>query len=188
MSNNSDFFVDTAESNDDFFAAAESNSDFFETKSLIPPCPPTEGDPLATIAALPLPGMARGLGGARPRAGKKKNADRAPANPTPEQQQTMTAYQRYDLARAEKEEQVARSAKVKADLDEKMVVDRQSVRDATARAFATCSQAIDAIPDTLEREGIALDVCERVAEIINAAKEQLVADLERAYEDADSDD
>lgn len=179
MSNNDDFF-----DND----PPQSNDDFFEMSTKLPPLPATEGEPLVTIAAPPHPSLSRGLGGVRPRAGRKKNEDRAPANPTAEEQEKLNAYQRYEIARAEKEEQSARSARVKADLDEKMVVDRQSVRDAAARAFAACSQAIDAIPDTLEREGISLDVCERVGEIINAAKEQLAADLQKAYEDADLDD
>lgn len=94
----------------------------------------------------------------------------------------LTAAQRYQKGRADKEYNLARQAAVKADLDEKIVVNRQAVQDASAKAFAACSQALDSIGDQLERDGFSQDVAERVMEIVNAAKQQLAEDLERTYE------
>lgn len=122
------------------------------------------------------PRMPLGRGGSRPNAGRKPKA------PTPQEAEgEPSAYQRYERARAEKEEAMARQAVVKADLDEGAVVDRQAVRDAAAKAFAACSQALDAIGDILEREGYGVDVAERVMELINSAKEQLATDLEETH-------
>ncbi len=118
-----------------------------------------------------------GRGGHRPNAGPKPKVP-----PAPKPGDTPTAYQRYEAARAEKEEAMARQARVKADLDEGAVVNRQAVRDAAAKAFAACSQALDSIGDILEREGHGHEVAERVMELINAAKEQLATDLEQTYD------
>lgn len=117
------------------------------------------------------------LGGARPGAGRKSKAERAPAGANEE----LTPYQRYERARAEKEEQLARQARVKADLDESKVVDRQAVRDASAKAFAAISQSLDAIPDILERNGIEPEVAQKVGDLIAEAKAELASDLEHAY-------
>lgn len=118
-----------------------------------------------------------GRGGARRGSGPKPKAEKAPAEDGDE----LTPYQRYERARAEKEEQLARQARVKADLDEQKVVDRQAVRDASAQAFAAISQSLDAIPDILERDGIGPDVAQRVSDLIAEAKSQLASDLERVY-------
>lgn len=133
------------------------------------------------------PRMPLGYGGARPNAGRKpkapQNSDGSP-----------TSYQRYETARAEKEEALARQASVKADIDEGKVVDRQAVADAAAKAFSKCSQALDAIGDVLERDGFEPALCERVMELINAAKAKLAADLEASHKlasqgiDPDSND
>lgn len=118
-----------------------------------------------------------GHGGARRGAGRKPRSQAAPA----EAGEELTPYQRYERARAEKEEQLARQARVKADLDEERVVDRQAVRDAAAQAFAAISQSLDAIPDVLERDGVGIDVAQRVGELISEAKSQLTEDLQRLY-------
>lgn len=76
---------------------------------------------------------------------------------------------------------LARQAAVKADLDEEAVVSREAVISAAARAFAACSQSLDAIGDALEREGFAIEVCESVMRLVNAAKEQLALDLEKTH-------
>lgn len=135
------------------------------------------------FAASPRASLTRG--GARPNAGRKATHGKyakKQAAPTPEEAENEpSAYQRYEKARAEKEEALARQAAVKADLDEARVVDREAVITAAARAFAACSQSLDAIGDTLEREGISIEVCERVMQVINAAKEQLATDLERTH-------
>jgi hypothetical protein len=127
----------------------------------------------------PQPDFPLGRGGVRRGAGRKPKAEAAP----PEAGEELTPYQRYERARAEKEEQLARQARVKADLDEQKVVDRQAVRDATAQAFAAISQSLDAIPDILERDGVAIDVAQRVGDLIAEAKSQLANDLEQVYEE-----
>lgn len=139
------------------------------------------------------PAIPSGRGGYRPRAGAKKGNQNAKGrgNNAPkttaehdEDGQPMSAYARYEHARAEKELHMARQAAVKADLDEKAVVYVQQVADAAAQAFAACSQSLDAIADMLEREGMPLEVTQRVAELVNAAKSQLSAELEKMYDDA----
>jgi hypothetical protein len=123
------------------------------------------------------PDMAKG--GYRPNAGaKKRDAD---GDPVDENGNKLTAYKRKELAQAIKEEHLARQAAVKADLEEGRVVERDAVIAAAAQAFAACSQSLDAIGDSLERDGIAIDVCERVMLLVNAAKEQLALDLEKMH-------
>lgn len=104
-----------------------------------------------------------------------------PPKPNPGDKQEPSPYQRYEIARAEKEMHLARQAAVKADLDEEAVVSREAVISAAARAFAACSQSLDAIGDALEREGFAIEVCESVMRLVNAAKEQLALDLEKTH-------
>lgn len=136
-------------------------------------------------------------GGKRRGAGQKAKSDRN----NERDEQGRTPYQRYEIHRAareeaaaEKELQLARQAKVKADIDEGKVVDRQAVADAAAKAFSKCSQALDAIGDVLERDGFEPALCERVMELINAAKAKLAADLEASHKlasqgiDPDSND
>lgn len=123
------------------------------------------------------PRMPLGYGGARPNAGRKPKAP-------PNSDGSPTSYQRYEAARAEKEEALARQASVKADIDEGKVVDRQSVITASAKALSKCSQALDAIGDMLERDGFEPALCERVMELINAAKAKLASDLEETYRTA----
>lgn len=118
-------------------------------------------------------------GGYRPNAGaKKRDAD---GDPVDENGNKLTAYRRKELAQAIKEEHLARQAAVKADLEEGRVVEREAVISAAAQAFAACSQSLDALGDTLEREGISIDVCEKVMLLVNAAKEQLALDLEKMH-------
>jgi len=126
-----------------------------------------------------------GRGGARPNTGPKRGHKSATSN-TPEGE--LTDYQRLERAKADKEEQQARSAKVKADLDEGSVVYRDAVESAAAQAFAACSQSMDAIPDALERDGIDPDICIKVGEIINTAKMQLMKDLEKTYTQAKAEE
>lgn len=123
-------------------------------------------------------------GGRRRNSGAKAKADRNQDR----DHEGKTPYQRYEVHRAdresaaaEKEFQLARQAKVKADIDEGKVVDRQAVADAAAKAFAKCSQALDAVGDVLERDGFDPVLCERVMELINAAKSKLAADLEETH-------
>ncbi len=136
------------------------------------------------------PRLTMGLGGRRPGAGAKKGNQNARGRANrddnlgffePDGGVEESAYSKYEKARAEKELHAARNEKVKADLAEGAVVDVQAVADAAAKAFAQCSQSLDAIGDMLEREGIAIEVCERVMEIVNAAKQQLAEDLERTH-------
>lgn len=118
-------------------------------------------------------------GGARPNSGPKKG-HRSATDETPHEK--LTDYQRKERAAADKEEQLARQARVKADLDEGSVVPIQAVADAAARAFSACSQSLDAIPDILERKGVPIEVAQTVGELINAAKSQLAAKLESLHE------
>lgn len=124
----------------------------------------------------PQPSMPLGYGGARPRAGRKKDADRAPAAGSAEE----TAYQRYERGRGDKELALARQAEVKANLEEGVAVRRDAVQAAAAKAFSMCSQSLDAIPDNLERQ-MALDpeIAAKVGQYINEAKAQLAEDLQR---------
>lgn len=118
----------------------------------------------------------RGRGGYRAGAGRPRDADRAPARPG----ETETPHQRYERARADKEEALARKAQVQADLDENLVVSRAAVQAGAAKAFALCSQSLDAIADNLERQlGVAPEVAEKVGQFINEAKSQLAEDLRR---------
>lgn len=120
--------------------------------------------------------MPTGYGGARPRAGRKKAADKAQAEPGEKE----TPYQRFERARADKEEALARQALVKAALEEGVVVSREAVQAAAAKAFSMCSQSLDAIPDNLERQmALAPEIAEKVAQYINEAKAQLAEDLQR---------
>lgn len=122
------------------------------------------------------PSMPTGYGGARPRAGRKKAEDKAQALPGEDD----TPYQRFERARADKEEALARQAAVKADLEEGVVVRRDAVQAGAAKAFSMCSQSLDAIADNLERQlGVSQEVAERVAQFINEAKSQLAQDLQR---------
>lgn len=132
-----------------------------------------------------------GRGGVRPGAGRPRKRQPAKDDAVDDipDGSNLSAYQRYEIARAdreveaaERESHLARQAKVKADLDEQSVVDRQSVQDASAKVFAACSQALDAIGDMLEREGFDPELCQRVMEIVNIAKDQLSEDLRRIYE------
>lgn len=122
--------------------------------------------------------------------GKRRNAGAKPADERNQERDEngRTPYQRYEIHRADKESasaekelQLARQAKVKADIDEGLVVARQAVIDASAKAFSKCSQALDAIGDVLERDGFDPTVCEKVMELINAAKSALAADLEKTH-------
>jgi hypothetical protein len=122
------------------------------------------------------PSMPTGYGGARPRAGRKKAEDKAKAQPGEEE----TPYQRFERARADKEVSLARQAEVKANLEEGVVVYREAVQSGAAKAFAMCSQSLDAIADNLERQlGVAPEIAEKVAKYINEAKAQLAEDLQR---------
>ncbi len=133
------------------------------------------------------PAIPTGRGGYRPNAGAKKGNQNAKGRgnnepkPPDDEPQKESAYSRYEKARADKELHMARQAAVKADLDEGLVVYVQQVADAAAQAFAACSQSLDAIADMLEREGIPLEVTQRVAEIVNKAKTQLSVELEKMY-------
>jgi hypothetical protein len=89
-----------------------------------------------------------------------------------------------ERAKADKEEQLARQAKVKADLDEGAVVSRIAVQNAAIQAFAAISQSLDSIGDVLERDGIELNVCLKVMELINSAKAQLMIDLQKTHMEA----
>lgn len=134
------------------------------------------------------PSMPIGYGGARPRSGRKKAADKAQAEPG----ENATPYQRFERARADKEEALARQALVKAVLEEGVVVSREAVQSAAAKAFSMCSQSLDAIPDNLERQ-MALDpeIAAKVGQYINEAKAQLAQDLQRLGSlgtDGDNDD
>lgn len=132
------------------------------------------------------PTMPTGRGGKRPRAGRKAKSEMAPAPGSGEQQ--LTPYQRFDIARADKEEALARQAQVKADLEEGLTVLRTEVESEVAKAFAACSQALDAIGDNLERDGIEPLVCEKVMAHINEAKAQLARDLEAMMRAEDEDE
>lgn len=133
-----------------------------------------------------------GRGGARPNTGPKPGHERVGAD-TPDSE--LTDYQRLERAKAEKEFQLARQAKVKADLDEGAVVYREQVQVAAAQAFAAISQSLDAIGDALDRQGVEAAVVEKVVELINHSKLQLMKDLEKTYnaaqqaeKEADQDD
>lgn len=124
--------------------------------------------------------IATGRGGARPNSGPKKGHKRAGAD-TPHEE--LTDYQRLERAKADKEEHLARKAKADADLEEGRVVDREAVRAAVAKAMSACSQALDAIPDHLERQtGLNPDQIELVERIINESKAKLADDLRKAWE------
>lgn len=130
------------------------------------------------------PSIPTGRGGYRPNAGGKKAADRGDVIRDAE---GRTPYQRYEIGRGEKELQLARQARVKADLEEGKVVDREMVRQACAKAFATCAQSLDAIGDNLERElGVSPEIAQKVTDFINEAKAQLALDLEAAHKGNDA--
>ena len=134
------------------------------------------------FGAAPTPQISTGHGGARPNSGPKKGHKSAKKGTDNAEQ--LTDYQRMERAKADKEEQLARQAKVKADLDEGSVVSRESVQNAAIQAFAAISQSLDSIGDVLERDGIELKVCMRVMELINAAKLELMNDLQKTHLEA----
>lgn len=135
----------------------------------------------AAATAAP-PRISTGHGGARPNSGPKKG--HKSAKKRGQDGEELTDYQRMERARADKEEQLARQAKVKADLDEGAVVSRDAVQNAAIQAFAAISQSLDSIGDVLERDGIELKVCLRVMELINSAKSELMSDLRKIHVDA----
>jgi hypothetical protein len=131
------------------------------------------------------PVMPRGRGGARPGSGPKPKAARAQAESDGEQ----TPYQQYEKGRAAKEQALARKASVEADIAEGLVVSRAAVQAAAAKAFAMCSQSLDAIADNLERQlAVPPEIAEKVAIYINEAKAQLAEDLKNLGGSGENDD
>lgn len=127
-------------------------------------------------------------GGARPNSGPKSGHKSATRDVPTEK---LTDFQRKERAAADKEEALARQAAVKADLDEGVVVNRDDVQAAAAKAFALCSQSLDAIADNLERQlGVAPEIAQKVEQFINQAKAQLAEDLQRlgAFQSDSNDD
>jgi phage terminase Nu1 subunit (DNA packaging protein) len=117
-----------------------------------------------------LPPLPRGRGtGDKSRVGRKTNDVR-----------DESSYQEYARAKARKESALADKAELEAAKMVGALVERAAVRDAAAKALATISQAIRAIPDTLERRmGIAPDVVQAVEQQIDESMDELAADLER---------
>lgn len=130
----------------------------------------------------PEPRISFTRGGPRPNSGRKPGHKSATAEVPTEQ---LTEYQRLERAKADKEEQLARQAKTKADLDEGATVMRESVQIATATAYAVIAQSLQAIPDNLERQlGITPDVAEKVREMIDEALGELSNDLKQIHENS----
>jgi len=63
------------------------------------------------------------------------------------------------------------------------IVDREEVRDAVAKAFATIAQTLRAIPDNLERQmGITPEVAEKIGLYIDEAMGELARDLKAQHD------
>jgi phage terminase Nu1 subunit (DNA packaging protein) len=122
----------------------------------------TSPDPRAAIP--------RGRGsGDKSRVGRKSDAVREDAD-----------YIDYARAKARRETALADIAELEAAKLQGKQVDRDAVRNGSAKAFSTCAQSIRSIPDTLERRlGLPPDVIQAIEGLIDETMAQLSEDLEK---------
>lgn len=112
--------------------------------------------------------MPRGRGsGDKSHVGRKSNAVR-----------DESGYADYALAKARRETALADIAELEAAKMQGTLVNRDAVRNSSAKALSTISQALRSIPDTLERRlGLAPDVIQAIEELIDESMSELAADL-----------
>lgn len=114
-----------------------------------------------------------GLGGQRPNSGRKSRDVERDAD-----------YANYGKARARKEAALAGQEEIELAKQAGEIVARESVRDATATAYATIAQSLRAIPDNLERQmGIQPEVAERIGQMIDEAMADLAEELRKIHEE-----
>ena len=112
------------------------------------------------------------------RGGRREGAGRKPKGVGAKE------YTDYASARARKEVALADKAEMEAEVMAGTLVSREAVRNATATAFAAIAQTLQSIPDRLERQdGISLEVAAKVQAAIDAATDDLSAELERMCND-----
>lgn len=106
-------------------------------------------------------------GGAREGAGRKPNTYVKP-------QEAVD----FDKARARNEAAKAQLNELKFEVDSHNWVSRAAVRQASATAMASMAQGLRGVEDNLERQGVPIDVCQKVGEAISRALEALGNELE----------
>lgn len=104
----------------------------------------------------------RNHGGARDGAGRKPNS----YVPPPEKLD-------YDKAKARSEAAKADTLELEFKIKSKQYVDRATVIQVTATAYAAIAQTLRSIPDNLERKGHSPDICEAVGLHIDDALNDL---------------
>jgi phage terminase Nu1 subunit (DNA packaging protein) len=89
-----------------------------------------------------------------------------------------TEYQKYEKGRARRETAAAEKAEMDTGVMAGRLVYREDVQLKSTRAFAMCSQSLDAIPDELEAKfGLDLDLVEGIRAFIDSAKQNLANKL-----------
>lgn len=108
-----------------------------------------------------------GHGGARANAGKKPGGYVKP-------QEAID----YDKAKARSE--IAKAEKLERENKYEMglLVSRAAVQQAAATSYAALAQTMRSISDNLERQGVPLDVCAKVEEIIDAGMADHAKEME----------
>lgn len=89
-------------------------------------------------------------------------------------------YVAYAQAKARREAALADKAEIEVAEMVGSLVNRQAVRDGSAKAFSTIAQSMRAIPDILERRlGLSPEILEEIEKIIDESLESLGKDLEK---------
>jgi hypothetical protein len=102
--------------------------------------------------------------------GKREGAGRKPGP-------TANANERFMVARALKEESLARIRTMEADTQARGLIPAAEVESALAVAFSTVAQALLTLPDTMEREGLPPEAAATAERVIHAAMDGLADDL-----------
>lgn len=115
------------------------------------------------------------LGGAREGAGRKTRLHETEVSHIIREEGGVD----YAVARAKKEEWLAKTVEFDYRIKQGEYVSRESVRAVCATAFAAIAQTLRSLPDALERrEGVSPDLAERIGIYIDDAMETLSQDFQ----------
>lgn len=112
-------------------------------------------------------GTTGGHGGAREGAGRK-----------PAGHVRSPEVQDFDKARARNEAAKALQNELKYKVDSGQYVSREAVKSAAATTMSGLAQSLRSISDNLEREGVPIEVCQRVEKVIDEAMTDAAARME----------
>lgn len=129
-------------------------------------CTDLFADPIDLIA--PAAKTRSGHGGAREGAGRKPLGYKKPSEVV-----------EFEKARARNEAAKAERNEFDLAVLRRQYLRREDVQQAAATAIAAFAQSARSIADALESDGIAPDLCVRVAAVIDASLEDLFADLKK---------